>query len=179
MTLYDLISPGGVNPAWWNCPIQQGVPILLTIIYRLLIFGAGIGFFIGILTAVFYYLTAYGDETRAKKGKDALRWTIIGSLIFMFSYIAIYYVTAAFLDKSERAVLNVIGDNSFILRGFDTEGNLLQFGAGASSVCGDTPQNQDTTQNSSTTPNKTTTKPGTANTTKIDSESEIFSGFTD
>jgi hypothetical protein len=168
MTLYDLITPGGANPAWWNCPIQEGIPLILTMAYRLLIFGAGLAFFIGILTAVFYYLTAYGDEAKAKKGKEALKWTVIGSLIIMFSALGVYWVTRAFIDDKGSATLTVLGDNTFVLRGLNGNDDLVQLGKGTTSTCG-TPA---PTEEEVVTPAKTTeTKKGTV---KTDDKKKIY-----
>jgi hypothetical protein len=67
------------------CPIQQGLPFLFNRAFIFLLWLAVAAFLIGILIAIFNYLTAYGDENKVKKGKDALKWTFIGALIVMLS----------------------------------------------------------------------------------------------
>ncbi len=87
--IYSLIFGGSGNPAWWQCPIQQGVPYLLSLVWQLLIWVAGAAFLIGVLIAVFNYLTAFGDENKAKKGREALKWTFIGAGVVMLSGVLI------------------------------------------------------------------------------------------
>lgn len=88
-TLSDILFRYSKNPALWECPIQWGVPhILLAVRDVLLWVGAG-AFLVGITLAVFFYLTAYGSEERARRGQDTLKWTLIGSVVIMLSQLTI------------------------------------------------------------------------------------------
>lgn len=130
-TLYDLITPGGANPAFWACPIQEGIPLILQMTYQVLIWLAGIAFFIGILTAVYYYLTAYGEEERAKKAKGALKWSVIGAVIVMLSALAVSIVASTLIAPDQQGSTTVIDDGSFVLRGYNQQNTLNQLGKGS------------------------------------------------
>lgn len=117
-TLYDLITPGGTSPAWWQCPIQQGLPAMLNLAYQGLLFISALAFMVGILIAVFYYLTAYGDESRAKKGKESLKWSFIGAIVVIFSALIIQGVAGALISPTEKFSLSILDSKGNIaLRG--------------------------------------------------------------
>lgn len=150
-TLYDLLTPGGVNPAFWACPIQDGVPTLLSLAKTLLILFAGVAFFIGILIAVFNYLTAYGDENKIKKGREALKWTFIGGGLVLFSAVIITWAAGAFLGKEDSASLNVLTNGGIQLQGRNSSGDTDQLGKGSNCVS-ETPTTKEETTNTTDVP---------------------------
>lgn len=97
------------DPALWKCPIQEGIPFLIDRAMVLLIIAAVILFLAGIILATFFYLTAFGNENKAKQGKETLKWTIIGALVIIFSAIAIQAVVGFFAAPGQNLNLETIG----------------------------------------------------------------------
>lgn len=139
LTLYKLLTPGGTNPAWWRCPIQQGIPTLLSLAKNGLLIAAGFVFLFGILITVYNYLTAYGDEGKIKKARDILKWTFIGAIVIMLSGILITTVAGSILSEKDAKNVNTlvdpngtkttnINDKGFALQGTDSQGNTVQLG---------------------------------------------------
>lgn len=132
-TLFDLFTPGGINPAWWACPIQQGIPAMLNLAKSGLLFVGGIAFFIGILVAVFNYLTAYGDDSKIKKGREALKWTFIGAIVVILSATIISAVAGLVIDNSLTSSVQVLDSEGNIqLQGQNPGGKLNTLGNNSS-----------------------------------------------
>ncbi len=73
------------SPALWECPIQQGVPILLEIAQKLLLWVAAFAFLIGALLAIYYFVTNFGSDDKIKKGKSTLTYIFVGAAVVMLS----------------------------------------------------------------------------------------------
>lgn len=116
--LTDLLSRSG-TPAWWQCPIQQGIPVLLDLAATLLLWFAGFAFLIGILISVFNYMTSFGDESKAKKGKESLKWTLIGSVVVILSSILISAISESLLAPSDGTSTNILRDNGIVIQSGD------------------------------------------------------------
>lgn len=97
------------DPALWQCPIQQGVPFLLGWARELMILGAAILFFYGIISAVVNYLTAFGNEEKAKLGQKTLQWTVIGAIVIILSELLIQQVANMFLAPGQNTTLANVG----------------------------------------------------------------------
>lgn len=102
VTLTELLSGRtGINPAFWDCPIQEGLPILLNTAKSILLWLAAFGFIVGINITIFTYIFAFGNEEKAKKAKDTLRWTFIGAIVVMLSAYMVAAIANALLAESE------------------------------------------------------------------------------
>ncbi|MBI4127322.1 hypothetical protein HY463_01290 [Candidatus Peregrinibacteria bacterium] len=60
----------------------------------------GIGAFIGILIGAINMLTAYGVEDKYKKGKDLIKYSLMGFIIVIFSYALVSIITSISLPSS-------------------------------------------------------------------------------
>lgn len=115
--LSELLFPGGIPPAVWQCPLQEGIPAFLKVAQNILIWVAVAAFLIGVLLSVFYYVTAFGSEERAKKGKDTLKWTIIGAVVVMLSA----FVIGAFANALLAQPVQVMDEQGNIVINNNTE----------------------------------------------------------
>lgn len=115
--LTNLLSPNGVPPAVWQCPLQEGIPIFLNIAQGILIWVALAAFLIGVLLSVFYYVTAFGNEERARKGKETLKWTIIGAIVVMLSA----FVIGAFANALLKEPVQIVNENGELITRDSTE----------------------------------------------------------
>lgn len=101
ITLSDLLwnranNPAG-DPAFWACPIQWGIPQILSVVEDLLLYVGAAAFALGIFLSIYYYLTAYGSEDKAKRGQDTLKWTIIGAIVIILSKVVIGFTVDFFV----------------------------------------------------------------------------------
>ena len=60
----------------------------------------GIGAFIGLLIGAINMLTAYGIEDKYKKGKDLIKYSLMGFLIVIFSYALVSIITSISLPST-------------------------------------------------------------------------------
>lgn len=125
--LSDLLSFGGVFPPHlWACPIQEGLPVVLNFIFKVLLY-LGAAFVIGgINKTILTYFLSFGDEEKAKKAKEALRWTIIGAVIFMLSSVLVITLSRTLVDEDEaqKSPFNSPAFND-IYRGFSNPTFIL------------------------------------------------------
>jgi phosphoglycerol transferase MdoB-like AlkP superfamily enzyme len=96
-SLYSIIFPS--DPALWACPFQNGVYYYFDLIFNALYIIAAIIFVFGIVSASISYLTAFGSEEKAKKGRETLKWSFIGAVVIMLSVPLISIVTNLFLAQ--------------------------------------------------------------------------------
>lgn len=168
VTLYNLLSGDGTYPApLWDCPIQVGLPFLLNFAYGFLIALTAFWFVAGINGVVMNYTMSFGNEEKAKKAKEILKWTLIGCAILMVSA-WIFQSFATTLTNRQQLVLAPDG-NSFVIK--DQFGQEIKptGNCGNSAVnqpvdtsttqAGTAPKNPVTGQNKTTT--ATNTKAGT------------------
>lgn len=104
LSLSSLLFP--TDPALWACPIQQGIPFFIELARNWLIFIAALAFIYGVIAATFLYLTAFGDENKAKKGKETIKWTFIGAIVFMLSGFIIHFVVSVFATDDANLAFN-------------------------------------------------------------------------
>jgi hypothetical protein len=121
ITLSGLISGAG-EPALWSCPIQQGVPAFLNLAYTFLMWGAALGFFFGVLLAVYYYITAYGDESKAKKGLETFKWTFVGAAVVIISAVVVNSVVGILTTQGNKTYTGQ--DTAIVL--YDQDGNKIE-----------------------------------------------------
>ncbi len=87
--LVELLFPFG-DPALWQCPLQQGVPVLLIWAGGLILWAAAAAFIFGIIYTALSYLTAYGSDERIKEAKKTLKWIFIGAAVILLSEVVIH-----------------------------------------------------------------------------------------
>ncbi len=115
VTLTDLLSPNGMAPALWSCPIQQGLPLLLNFAKDALLFFSVFFFLGGVNAAVFGYLLSYGSEEKIKAAHEKARGLFIGAAVVMLSSWLINFFAGSLLLKSPTV--------------FDRSGNIVLNGS--------------------------------------------------
>lgn len=94
------------DPVLWACPIQEGIPFLLSKATYLLGLAAAILVIFGIIFAAISYMTAFGNEDRAKKGRETLKWVVIGALVIIFSQVVISAVIGMIAERGSNIDIN-------------------------------------------------------------------------
>lgn len=94
------------DPVLWACPIQEGIPFLLSKATYLLGLVAAIIVIFGIIFATISYLTAFGNEDKAKKGRETLKWVVIGALVIIFAQIIISVVMGTIAKQGQNIDIN-------------------------------------------------------------------------
>lgn len=56
---------------------------------RLLLWAAGFVAVLYIILGAYHYLTAFGNEEKAKRGKDTIFWAVIGIVVVVLAYVVI------------------------------------------------------------------------------------------
>lgn len=90
------------DPALWRCPIQFGIPFLLSRVTDLLLYIAALVLLFGIILSAYKHMTAFGNEDKAKQARLTLIWTVGGAFLIIFSSLLIGTVSDYFItdDKS-------------------------------------------------------------------------------
>lgn len=109
-SLYNLLFT--VDPAFWACPVQNGIPFFISIVGNLLYLAAGAVFLYGVVMAAIAYLTAFGDESKAKKGRETLQWTFIGAVVIMLIVPIINTVSGLFIESGQNLDLGQVALSS-------------------------------------------------------------------
>lgn len=109
-SLFDLLFT--VDPAFWACPVQNGIPFFIALAGNLLYLAAGAVFLYGVVMASLAYLTAFGDENKAKKGRETLQWTFIGAVVIMLIVPIINTVTGLFIESGQNLDLGQVALSS-------------------------------------------------------------------
>lgn len=115
--MFGLASP--VNAAagiqeWGNCVVggKNGVATLgcLEIVFGNLVFMAStlliFILFIMIVVGAFQYLTSFGDPAKVKKAQSTLRFSILGFVLFLASFLILQIIDTLFLG-GQGALFNL------------------------------------------------------------------------
>lgn len=118
-SLSNLLSGRLNQPALWSCPLQEGIPAFLNLALDILLWGAAIAFFIGILLSVYYYMTAFGDENKASSGLKTLKFTFIGAAVVIISALVINSVITLLANTGNASYTKTSTGFGFVLRNQD------------------------------------------------------------
>lgn len=90
--LNSAFKPYNVTNSTVTSAGQSYIPKLLELTVSLMLYLAGIVLIIAILYGGILYITSAGDEAKATKGRQALTYGVIGTVIVLLSFTMIYII---------------------------------------------------------------------------------------